>query len=179
MGYTHYWERPLELEKERFSLLSNEVKKLFEASKELGIKLSDGLDKKPEPFVDEEDIWFNGRGDESHESFHLPRIFTPQEWMKPSKAELYFSFCKTARKPYDLTVMAVLIAFKYHFEGVTVTSDGKEDNWAPAKEMCNQLFGYRLDFKLSKEITLDPVETYGLKIIRTDDLPTKEELNNV
>lgn len=179
MGYTHYWERPLELEKEKYSLLSKDVKKIFEASMDRGIRLSDGLDIKPEPIADEDDILFNGRGDDSHESFHLPRIFEPLKWMKPSKAGLYFSFCKTARKPYDLTVMAVLIAFKHHFEGVMVTSDGKEDNWTPAKELCNQLFGYGLDFKLSMKLTLDPVETYGMKFIQIDDLPTPEELSNV
>lgn len=179
MGYTHYWERPIELDQNKYSLFSKDVRKIFEASREKGIWLSDGLDKKPEPLADDENIWFNGRGDNSHETFHLPRIFTPQEWMKPSKTGLYFGFCKTSRKPYDLTVMAVLVSFKHSFNEVKVTSDGIIENWAPAKGLCNQLFGYGIDFKLNRELAINFEETYGLKVIKINDIPKAEDLKNV
>ncbi len=179
MGYTHYWERPIELDKKKYSLFSKDVKRIFEASREKGIWLSDGIDKKPEPLANENDIWFNGRWDNSHETCHIPRIFKPHKWMKPSKAGLYFSFCKTSRKPYDLTVMAVLISFKHYFEDITVTSDGIIENWAPAKGLCDQLFGYGIDFKLDKELTINFEETYGLKVIKLKDFPKAEDLKNV
>ena len=179
MGYTHYWERPKELDQEKFSAFSKDVRIIFEASRTIKILLSVDSIKNPEPLADDEQICFNGKGEGSHETFHLPRIFEPLEWMKPSEAGLYFQFCKTFRKPYDLTVMVVLIAFKHHFDNVIVTSDGGDSEWTPAKLLCNEIFKYGLYFKLDQEITLNPEKVYGLKIIEINDLSELKDLSNV
>jgi hypothetical protein len=179
MGYSHYWERPKELDQKQFINFSNDVRKIFKASMESRITLADGQGKTTEPLADDNVICFNGLGSYSHETFFLPRIFEPLKWMKPSEAGLYFHFCKTNRKPYDLTVRAVLFAFKHHFKDAIVTSDGDDDSWSPAKILCQQLLGYGLDFKLDKEITLDPVKVYGLKVIEINDLSELKDLGNV
>jgi hypothetical protein len=72
-------------------------------------------------------ICFNGDGmeDLDHESFY----FSPNA----SKREKEFSFCKTARKPYDLAVCATLIALKVRIPGFSYTSDGDAEEWKPAK----------------------------------------------
>lgn len=179
MGYSHFWERPKELDQKLFISFSNDVRKIFEVSKENRITLADGHGKTTKLVADDELVCFNGLGSNSHETFFMPRVFEPLIWMKPSEAGLYFQFCKTNRKPYDLTVMAVLIAFKNHFKETIVTSDGDNDAWTPAKIFCHQSFGYGLDFELDKEITLDPVKVYGLKVIEINDLSELKEFGNV
>lgn len=52
------------------------------------------------PIVNETEIFFNGKGDDGHETFVLKRD------MKG------FNCCKTARKPYDAAVVEVLKAAK-------------------------------------------------------------------
>lgn len=179
MGYSHFWERPKELDQKLFINFSNDVRKIFEVSTENRITLADGQGKTTKPVADDELVCFNGLGSNSHETFFMPRVFEPLKWMKPSEAGLYFQFCKTNRKPYDLTVMAVLIAFKNHFKAAIVTSDGDNDAWTPAKILCQQSLGYGLYFELDKEITLDPVKVYGLKVIEINDLSELKEFGNV
>lgn len=179
MGYSHFWERPKELDLTQFINFSNDVRKIFEVSIENRITLADGQGKTTKPVSDDNVVCFNGLGSNSYETFFLPRVFEPMKWMKPSESGLYFHFCKTNRKPYDLTVMAVLIAFKHHFKEAIVTSDGEIESWTPAKILCQQSLGYGLDFELDKDITLDPVKVYGLKVIEINDLSELKESDNV
>lgn len=59
-----------------------------------------------------------------------------------------FAFCKTAYRPYDLVVTAILVALKHHFgDNVVVDSDGEQKDWMDAKFLCNNLFGYGLTFE--------------------------------
>ena len=59
-----------------------------------------------------------------HESMTIHRSNDPTaDW----------GFCKTERKPYDLIVCAILIAFKQEFgSSVKVDSDGGARDWKPA-----------------------------------------------
>jgi len=78
-----------------------------------------------EPEVSDERISFNGVGDDSHESCVINR------------EETGFSFCKTARKPYDPIVGAVYLAFQAIHGGSILESDGDMDGaeWAEAKQI--------------------------------------------
>ncbi len=68
--------------------------------------------------------------DLSHESFVFENV--PTE----------FDFCKTARKPYDLVVCAVLIQARIlHPRGVTLSTDGVAEDWLPALEFHNRVVG--------------------------------------
>ena len=75
-----------------------------------------------------EEVWFNGdtkRGLE-HETF----------WTEPNLDE--WQFCKTARKPYDLLVCAVLIAAK-NILGYEVTSNGNLEDWKQAIDLYSEV----------------------------------------
>lgn len=73
-------------------------------------------------------VRFNGIDDDGHEPFDIPRVMQRANWQTPDEYGRLFDFCKTARKPYDTLVCAVLIAFKYHFgDQVAVSSDGSWD----------------------------------------------------
>ena len=100
--------------------------------------------------------WFAGAyiskrtcdGDCSHETFHFPRVFKPHDWEEP-KNGLYFDFCKTAFKPYDLAVTAFLIVAKHHLrDRLVVHSDGEDTQWQDARWLCQMELDYGLDFQL-------------------------------
>lgn len=100
--------------------------------------------------------WFAGvllqkrvcNGDCSYETFYLPRIYTPRSWDTP-KNDLYFGFCKTAFRPYDLAVTSCLIIVKHYLKDkMVVHSDGEEHHWQDAKWLCQTILGYGADFHL-------------------------------
>lgn len=104
--------------------------------------------------------WFAGAqlqkrtcgGDCSHETMLFERVRTLDAYDKPNKKGLYFDFCKTAFKPYDLAVIALLIIAKHYLQNkIKVHSDGTEEQWFDGKLLCQQELGYGLDFKLDKE----------------------------
>jgi hypothetical protein len=63
----------------------------------------------------------------------------------------FLNFCKTAFRPYDLSVTAALIIAKHHLNGaLTVRSDGEAAHWFDGAMLCQSLLGYGLDFKLDE-----------------------------
>ena len=63
-------------------------------------------------------ISFNGVGEDAHETF----VLTPKE--------TGFTFCKTARKPYDTLVVAILCLADLTFPGLlSISSDGDSGDW--------------------------------------------------
>jgi len=106
-------------------------------------------------------------GDCSHETFSLPLEIEKGDWQKPigeishydqygkpiyndkEEVGLYFEFCKTAYKPYDLAVIICLIIAKHHLkEEIIVSSDGTVDQWKDGMLICQKILGYGLDFTL-------------------------------
>ncbi|PSR27615.1 MAG: hypothetical protein C7B46_19320 [Sulfobacillus benefaciens] len=89
--------------------------------------------------------WFGGAllktrtcyGDCSYESFRFDRV-----------EDARFSFCKTARKPYDVAVTAALIVIKHHLPTVRIMSDGNDDDWADGRMVCMTACGYGENFRL-------------------------------
>ena len=84
------------------------------------------------PIANEEEIFFNGAGfpDADHETF----MFKPDAGFR--------DFCKTARKPYDLAVQAVLLIAKYHAGSkMSFGSDGDPYEWQAAVDLVNQVCG--------------------------------------
>lgn len=102
MGYTHYWEGSInssdnnweEFLKESDLILSTVSKR---------IKIDYSIDNA---------ISLNGIGADAHEDFYF------------SKSDSGFNFCKTARKPYDLAVVSILLLAASYFKGVEFSSDG-------------------------------------------------------
>ena len=84
------------------------------------------------PIADKKHIFFNGCGyeDADHETFELT----------PTKNS--FSFCKTARKPYDLAVQACLLVAHYHApSSISFSSDGDADEWQAAIDLVAEATG--------------------------------------
>lgn len=150
MGYTQYWTprvaSPEEWEKlvERAKKLKDNLPKYSESAgggfgEDAGrwkrvIKIRGGLGV-GKPSFNKKLIWFNGdekRGLD-HETFSIePK---PTGW----------NFCKTARKPYDLLVCAILIA-AHDIVGYEVSSDGDFNDWKPAiKFYMDTVYGEMLD----------------------------------
>jgi len=86
-----------------------------------------------------------GLGLGSYETLYIERVIEDENYF-PNK--LYLDFCKTAYRPYDLAVTAVLISLKYHFDNIFLESDGKEKDWLDGRILCNNLFGYGLEMNL-------------------------------
>ncbi len=97
-------------------------------------------------------------GDCSHETFLVRRVEdTPQPWrggLAEGRPE-YFSFCKTAYKPYDLIVTAAMIILKHHLGAAVYTSsDGDtahDHEWKDAMRLCQRELGYGADFVLDSQ----------------------------
>jgi hypothetical protein len=124
MGYTHYWSyTPADPAfAAAWPQICTDTQSIVERVRHLGIAIV-GPDGIGAPMLDRRGIRFNGDavtgGD--HESFDL---FPPH----PSAAGRQTAFCKTARRPYDLAVTAVLLRLRLLLpEAVTIASDGRWD----------------------------------------------------
>ncbi len=156
MGYTHYWRQPPTLDKERFLMLGEDVKELLsrlpKASLSAGGYFSTealiiaGMGGDGDPQITSDLIGFNGAEPNEYESFCFERVRTPRYTGDAPDAEtgLWFTFCKTARNPYDLMVCATLLLVKHHLPEVQVKSDGDPDDWESARAWYTQVFNRAL-----------------------------------
>ncbi len=137
MGWTHYWEREIELPEEVFAKAVHDCKALFDKIKP-GIGGSGGYG---EAELDSNGIVFNGA---ACEDFAFVRIQVPRR-----NRERALGYCKTEHLPYDLCVQTALIVLKHHLgDMVTVASDAKNGDWQKAKDICRENLGYGSDFEL-------------------------------
>jgi hypothetical protein len=164
MGFTHYWRRKKIIEFKKMERIVSDFKMAYrEIRSHCDLAGVGGVGK---PMIDEISIAFNGRrrcdhskksscrGDCSHDCVIFSRIAKRVLWHDPNKKE-YFDFCKTNRKPYDLAVKLLLIITKHYLKSaVTISSNGADIEWLKAKELCQQIFGYGMDFKLDRNRSL-------------------------
>ena len=141
MGYTHYWNRHDHTgattharahAREAYGRLVLDAQRICRQAMENGIVICGG-DGEGEPEFTEGYFALNGTilNDEWHESMVWEAI--------PSDG--VFTFCKTAYKPYDAVVTAILLRAKYHYgELVSVRSDGTWDEWLAGRELYRQVF---------------------------------------
>ena len=132
MGYTHYWRQHRDFNDTEWRVITR-LAKLITADG-LGVLAHhpDAIngdeyygEKEDDVFIiDNEQIRFNGIGEDGHETFLITK-------KKPKEG---FQFCKTARKPYDKYVVAVLCAI-YHVylqmekTVMNISSDGNTEDW--------------------------------------------------
>jgi hypothetical protein len=147
MGYTHYWTiNQKEISPESWFGFMQEFTKI---ETEFHGKIDHTTDQKYK--IDTENIFFNGVGEQSHETFYMNR---KNEMKESYTGEIeHFNFCKTARKEYDIAVCCALIIAKKHFgDIIKVSSDGiDEDGWDKAKELCQDILKYGENFDISYE----------------------------
>ena len=133
MGYTHYWRQLRDFTDTEWQELMR-LTKLITASSGRDIILS-------EFNINNEEIRFNGYGEEGHETFLITkkkRAKADYEEQEAYDRQGAFEFCKTAHKPSDKYVTAVLCAL-YNIEVkewplgdgkiMSISSDGNTEDW--------------------------------------------------
>jgi hypothetical protein len=108
MGYTHYFQQNRNFTKAEWEIVSADLKAIVDyAQHECGIPLAGGSGEGgTTPEFAGSVISFNGVGDDAHETFIIQRVRVLESYQTPDR--LGWSFCKTARKPYDDVVTACL-----------------------------------------------------------------------
>lgn len=121
MGYTHYFPQGKPATEQQWAKITSDFKKIVPL---LPIQRDD-RNHRPPP-VGHDLIFFNGKAEDGHETMVL----------EPEGSG--FQFCKTARKPYDKAVVALLILANHHAPGVwEISSDGDGEDWLPTLEWLN------------------------------------------
>ncbi len=151
MGYTHYWTQPTDYTVKAWKQIGEDIAAILKDVQHVqGIPLAwDYNETGKQPQIDGETIRFNGLGEDGHETFYLSRVRAPLEpWEKQGGYSRGGSFCKTARKPYDLAVVACLAYFAaLENKPWRVSSDGEGLGWLEgvalarrcAPRMANQI----------------------------------------
>jgi len=136
MGYTHYFTQNRSITDSEWALLCTNIREVINAVSD-SIPVQFEYDTNEPAMLDDHMIRFNGVEDDGHETFILEREGAG------------FSFCKTARKPYDTVVTAsLLIAQKVAPGAWDVSSDGDSDDWH-GLELATQVIGlnFAAEFK--------------------------------
>ena len=133
MGYSHYWQpeedtKEFTFSGENWQKIKDALLKIVRQADSQGIDLELGMDR--------EVIWINGV-DESHENFVITKSISG------------FSFCKTARKPYDSVVTALLIYAHSIAPSLEISSDGETEDWYEGKYLLESALN--LPFKIPLE----------------------------
>lgn len=139
MGYTHYFQQQREITDEEWITICQDAEQILDRAKTEGIQLVYEYDQTDfPPSVTPELIRFNGVLGDGHETFYLPRKMEPGY-----RGETYrFNFCKTARKPYDAAVGAILISMNDHAPGAwDIASDGGREDWSGCIELYELALG--------------------------------------
>lgn len=153
MGYTHYWVQSRSFTPEEWEAIRTATNAVI-ASQTGRETLGD------DALANDDEIHLNGIGDDQHEPFHITRQLVPlspqQQSMRdtikkktanpvdpfeielkrmycggPDEAPHTYNFCKTAGKPYDAAVTAVLSIVNHYAAAVfAISSDGEAQDWA-------------------------------------------------
>ena len=92
-----------------------------------------------------------GNGDGSCEPLRIMRVLKPKKGEEEEDG-IYFRFCKTAFRPYDLNVQCCLIIFKHFFgDDFSISTDSIDKQWHEARDICQHILGYGMDFQLDKK----------------------------
>ena len=124
MGYTHYWKNDTTISTNDWDNSIQTIQAII-GSAEDGL-LSEYGEAINKPIINGEVIEFNGVGDNAHETLHI------------SIDDLSaFAFCKTACKPYDKYVVAVLMTLAHNCTGFSWSSDGDSEDHKEGLELFN------------------------------------------
>lgn len=136
MGYSHFWEGT------RFPIHEKDMDDALQAMMKIGADpevqlILAGPRGDGEPIFTQEKVAFNGKSDNSHETFILDGSWRGK-----------FDFTKTNRKPYDTVVVACLIILKHYLgRSVRVASDGKRDDWIEGLKLVHRVCGKEFEIK--------------------------------
>ncbi len=155
MGYTHYWRyAPTKLRGWK-AAIGDCDRIVGTVAAQYDLDLSEN---------GKADLWFNGRGDNAHEDFVIPRTIggvkdelalRREQFAKicRNKEELdsqaRFAFCKTAQKPYDIVVVACLCVLSE--TGLEISSDGNASEWAAGHALAQEILGRAVGNPIKEE----------------------------
>lgn len=140
MGYTHYWRSTRTLTTDEMGDIAGMARRIIaEAEGKPGEHNYDDSPARPlvicggngtgKPELTKERIVLNGQGpDLDHETFAISREVTD------------FEFCKTAQKPYDVVVTAILTVLATSY-GFKVSSDGEIEDWQRGIDLAERAVG--------------------------------------
>jgi hypothetical protein len=137
MGYTHYWTRPrFEISKAVWKQITNDVQRIVALSP---TPLAYESDQQKPPCADGKLIRFNGIGEDGHETFYIERSITDRK-PRYQGDNPKWTFCKTAHKPYDVAVTAVLAYLDSRWPDLfkQVSSDGEPSDWQAGIELARK-----------------------------------------
>lgn len=152
MGYTHYHTRNAKNKGSAymFGKLALDAKAIITEAEKRGIVIR-GYDGTGEPEFTEGYFRLNGDASEGldHETFAWEALPDQPEWQRKHfeangrNPNEIFDFCKTAYKPYDTVVTAILIRAKVIYGNlVEVRSDGDWNaGWQAGRELYEAVFG--------------------------------------
>lgn len=127
MGYTHYWHVAKDINDSQWQTFTDFVRDAIKADGTPVAREYD--DPASPPAITDELVAFNGIGADGHETFFVDR------------AQSGFSFCKTARKPYDTLVVACCIAGKDSGVFKYWSSDGDDEDHEAGRELFERVSG--------------------------------------
>jgi len=140
MGYTHYWAQQRAYTVAEWNQISATIQAIIAES---SVPVTRERDRPNDaPCFDENNILFNGVGDDGHETFSFTREIAPEPDYR--KGEGDFQFCKTASKPYDEIVVACLIAAA-EMGVITWSSAGDDSEHRDGRELFETVTGNRAD----------------------------------
>ena len=126
MGYTHYWTLGNGIEQADWDKFLVGARQIIETADAAGIALQDDSAGAA--------IFINGVGANAHEAFVI------------TSEDVGFNFCKTAQKPYDTVVTAILIHLKQSLGSlVVVTSDGDWSDWEGGRLLYETVYDKNIE----------------------------------
>jgi hypothetical protein len=146
MGYTHYWDiTKISQHSARFTKAVGDMAKVIRNSPvPLAGPLGTGKPKLAKTYVS-----FNGATPNDYESF----LFPDQD-----------GFCKTAKEPYDVVVIACLAIAKDVFgEEIRVRSDGGGEDWDEGVRLASSVLGREIDNPIEPRRGLEGACSSGSK----------------
>ena len=151
MGYTHYNSRNTKnLGSAYFyGKLALDAKAIIAEAQKRGITIRGG-NGEGEPEYNEGYFSLNGNAEagEDYETFMWEALPEQPEWQRQhfsasgKNPNEIFDFCKTAHKPYDSVVTAILIRAKVIYgDCVEIRSDGNWSDWQAGRDLYEAVFG--------------------------------------
>jgi len=99
MGYTNYWHQHNDFTDIEWKQIKEEYDYVTEVCEDIIV----------DETITTDEIVFNGKGENAHETFHLSKNAKPFNFKKDYEGQdTSFYFCKTAMKPYDIAVWNML-----------------------------------------------------------------------
>ena len=97
-------------------------------------------------------------GDGSYETFAVDRVRPARYQPEQSNGGWWFGCCKTNYRPYDLCVQGCLIVLSHHLTTAKfrVDSDGDSQDWNDARDACQHILGFGIDWGEGKLAPVPP-----------------------